>query len=145
MRLLKKPTAVYLASFRKLCQRQKACFHRFFAVFTGFYTIFLDFSPFRLFEEGGETLGRRGLQAFPFGMLGSLFPHGRHVYISLKIYCFFFSTSPTKGRFRKSTTEAERRKRITISFQKPSSRAASAGRRASRPHCCCRIRSIPGW
>jgi hypothetical protein len=45
MRCLKKPTAVYLASFRELCQRQKPCFHRFFAVFVAFYALFLEIGP----------------------------------------------------------------------------------------------------
>jgi hypothetical protein len=33
----REPTAVYLAAFEKLCQQQKAGFHRFFAVFVGFF------------------------------------------------------------------------------------------------------------
>jgi hypothetical protein len=33
---VREPTAVYLAAFEKLCQQQKAGFHRFFAVFPGF-------------------------------------------------------------------------------------------------------------
>jgi hypothetical protein len=61
---LKKPTAVYLASFRKLCQRQKPCFHRFSAIFSGFYAIFLDFCRFQPLLKVRETLDQRGRRAF---------------------------------------------------------------------------------
>jgi hypothetical protein len=39
----RRPTAVNLAAFEKLCQQQKAGFHRFFMVFVGFYGIFALF------------------------------------------------------------------------------------------------------
>jgi hypothetical protein len=43
MRVLEEPTAVNLASFDRLCQQQKLSFHRFFAVFSGFFRFLRNF------------------------------------------------------------------------------------------------------
>ena len=44
--VLREPTAIYDAAFKKLCQRQNTGFHRFFAGFVGFSSVLWGISPF---------------------------------------------------------------------------------------------------
>jgi hypothetical protein len=62
----REPTAVNLASFQRVCQQQNPGFHRFFAVFFGFFAILNGFAP-KIRLRTREKADRQRLEAdFPY-------------------------------------------------------------------------------